>query len=73
MAQGKKLPAFIIRHYPDREGAKSTRIGALWKNSEGNGYSGGIEYIPLDALTTGRLNISVWPYEPKKDQQDEGA
>jgi hypothetical protein len=65
----KKLPAFIIRHYPEREGSKSTRIGAMWKNEANAGYSAVIEYLPLDALLMGKLNLSIWPYEPKKDDQ----
>jgi hypothetical protein len=64
---GKKLPAFIIRHYPEREGSKSTRIGAMWKNEANAGYSAVIEYLPLEALLMGKLNLSIWPYEPKQD------
>jgi hypothetical protein len=64
---GKKLPAFIIRHYPEREGSKSTRIGAMWKNEQNDGYSAVIEYLPMEALLMGKLNLSIWPYEPKQE------
>ena len=66
MAQGKQ-PSFIINHVPDREGAQWTRIGALWATKNGSIHSGGIEYIPLDALTAGRLNIVIQKFEPKQD------
>jgi hypothetical protein len=66
---GKKYPAFIIRHYPERDGSKSTRIGAMWKNENNEGYSAVVEYVPLEAFCMGKLNLSIWPYEPKQDQE----
>jgi hypothetical protein len=67
MTQGKKTPSFIINHVPEREGATWTRIGALWATKNEAIFSGGIEYLPLDVLNGGRINIVIQKFEPKQD------
>jgi hypothetical protein len=65
---GKKPPAFIAYHVPDRENPFWTRIGAMWPHEDGKGYSLDLELMPTQG---GRITLRA--FEPKSSEQDEGA
>ena len=58
--EGKKAPALIAYHVPERENAPWTRIGAAWDHKDGEGFMLQLDLVPT---TSGRIVLRS--FDPK--------